>query len=120
MRRFGLLFTIATLAAMLTLAVASEGKEIKVSGEILDMACFLSHGAKGPDHAPCAVKCAKAGQPIGLLSSDGTVYLLFASHEDSSPFEKAKDLAGQQVEIQGKSVSKGSIQAIEVASVVPK
>ena len=81
------------------------------------MACYVAHGAKGADHAGCAKKCVKEGQPMGLLSSDGAVYLLYASHDDSSAFEKTKDFAGEKVEIKGKAATKAGIKGIEVHSV---
>ena len=30
-----------------------------VKGEVLDMACYLDHGAKGEKHKGCAEKCIK-------------------------------------------------------------
>ncbi len=93
--------------------------ELTVRGEILDMACYVAHEAKGPDHAACAKRCAKGGQPIGLLAEDGTVYLLYASHEDGAAFEQAKEHAGQQVEIAGVAATQANIKGIEVHGVKP-
>ncbi len=90
-----------------------------VQGEILDMACYIAHEAKGPDHAGCAKKCVKGGQPMGLLTEDGTVYLLYASHKDDSAFEQAKEHAGQSVEITGVAATQAGIKGIEVNGVKP-
>lgn len=90
---------------------------LTVQGEILDMACYMAHEAKGPDHAACAKRCVKGGQPMGLLAKDGTVYLLYANHEDGAAFDAAKELAGQNVELAGKSATQGAVTAIEVHSV---
>ena len=75
----------------IAITVADEGHEhgeheemLTVRGEILDMACYIAHGAKGDDHAGCAKRCVKGGQPMGLLAEDGTVYLLYAGHKDAS------------------------------------
>ena len=76
-----------------------------------------AHGAKGPDHAACAKRCAKGGQPIGLLADDGAVYLLYANHEDGSAFEATKELAGTKVMISGKKFEKDGITGIEVNEV---
>src|SRR5215831_14135979 len=93
---------LATAALVAAPAAADEkkaaAKDKAVQGEILDLACYIGHGASGPSHADCAKECAKGGQPMGLLSSDGTVYVLLADHEDSGPFDKAKDLAGKKAE----------------------
>jgi hypothetical protein len=115
------LVAIAFFSILLGAAVAgtamADGDEVTVRGEILDLACYIGHGATGEEHAPCAVKCVKGGQPMGLLSADGKVYLLVANHNDAAAFEQAKELAGKQVELQGTSMSRDGIQAVEVRSV---
>lgn len=97
---------------------AHEG-QLTVRGEVLDMACFLAHEAKGPDHASCAQRCVKGGQPMGLLAEDGTVYLLYANHDDGAAFEAAKEFAGRKVEIDGVASSQSGIRGLEVAAVRP-
>ena len=54
---------------------------------------------------------------MGLLASDGTVYLLYAGHDDSSAYEAAKHFAGEKVEISGKAATKAGIKGLEVRSV---
>ena len=90
---------------------------ITVQGEVLDLACYMGHEAKGEDHAKCAQSCVKSGQPMGLLTSDGTVYLLYASHRDAAPFEETKSHAGKQVELQGKPADRSGMKGIEVSGV---
>ena len=94
-----------------------EAQKLTVQGEVVDLACWVAHGAKGAEHVKCAQACAKGGQPIGLLTADGTVYLLFASHEDGSAFAQAKERAGQNVEITGLASTKGGIHGLEVNAV---
>jgi hypothetical protein len=101
----------------LGIALGEEAEVFSVEGEIIDMACYVSQEAKGPDHAGCAKRCVKAGQPMGLLTDDGTVYVLYASHKDGSAFEAAKDHAGAKVQISGTLSTRGGIKGIEVATV---
>jgi len=96
---------------------ADEEKKITVKGEILDLACYISHEGKGIKHQNCALTCLKHGQPMGLLSEDGTVYLLLADHKDSKAFEEAKGYAAEQVEISGELSERSGIKAITVKSV---
>jgi len=93
-------------------------KEAKVeswTGEIVDMGCFLDHGAKGEKHQECAAKCIAGGMPMGLLMEGNKVVLLTPSHENHDPFEAAKEMAAKQVKITGKLITRGGIQAIEVS-----
>ena len=98
------------------LGFAAE-KAVTVKGEIVDLACYLDHGAKGEKHKACALTCLKNGEPMGLLTSDGTVYLLLAPHEDAKAFEEAKALAAEQVEVTGAPAEKAGIKGLLVESV---
>src|SRR5690349_18956859 len=55
----------------------ASGKRQRVTGEVVDVSCFLQLGKHGAAHAACATKCANNGQPIGLLTSAGALYFLF-------------------------------------------
>jgi len=112
---------LALCVAAAALGVAADekhkGDKVTLQGEILDMACYVAHEAKGAEHAKCAQSCVKGGQPMGLLSTDGQVYLLYASHDDASGFESAKQHAGKQVEITGIAAKRGPMNGLEVHAV---
>ena len=67
-----------------------------VTGEILDMECYMSSGAHGPDHKECAASCISRGEPVGILADDGKVYLLIKG-KDAAVFAEAKKHAGEMV-----------------------
>ena len=52
-----------------------------VEGTLVDMACYFKMGASGEKHARCAVKCAKGGNPMGVLKkgTDEVYTLLIAA-----------------------------------------
>src|SRR5436305_499890 len=52
------------------------GKTDTVVGEIIDFSCYLQVGKHGEKHRACGQKCLRNGQPIGLLTQDGGLYLL--------------------------------------------
>jgi hypothetical protein len=58
--------------------VLSTGKPATVTGEVVDVSCYLQLGKRGEAHVPCGTKCIRNGQPIGLLDSKDNLYLLFA------------------------------------------
>ncbi len=70
-------------------------------GEVVDLNCYITRGAKGPDHASCAKGCAKGGQPMGLLTDDGTLVLLSKDNKSKDAFESVKEMAGEQASIDG-------------------
>ena len=119
------LHVIALLFALLALPLAAlasgdhdhEHEGVTVKGEVLDLSCYIAHGAKGEDHAGCAKRCVKGGQPMGLLAEDGTIYVLFADHSDGSAYEKSQSFAGKMVEISGPMAEKAGMKGITVHSV---
>lgn len=94
---------------------ASGQEQVSVSGEIVDLACYLSKGSKGKRHKACAEMCAKKGLPIGVLTDAGDVYLLIEDHDNPGPYDAAKGLAGEQAEVSGKKFTKGGVQSILVS-----
>ena len=52
------------------------GKPVSLVGEIIDLSCYLQVGKHGDKHRGCGQKCALSGQPLGLLTKDGGVYML--------------------------------------------
>ena len=62
-------------------APAATPAVVSVTGEVLDMACYLDHGAHGEKHAECAKTCIESGLPVGIKSSDGKVYLVIGEHK---------------------------------------
>ena len=80
MRRMFAGLTVA--AFVLALGAPAFAKEETVKGQIVDMSCYnMDKSNTGVDHKmpkgdtkDCAISCAKAGQPMALLTSDGKVY----------------------------------------------
>lgn len=54
------------------------GKLVTITGEVIDLSCYLQLGKHGEAHKDCAQKCMKAGNPIGLLDKDGGIHILMA------------------------------------------
>jgi len=96
-------------------AVAQE--DITTQGEIIDMACYMAKGLKGPSHKACAQLCAKKGVPMGILTDSGDVYLLLDDHNNSDPYDAAKKLAGERAEVTGKKFNKQGVASIVVSAV---
>lgn len=93
---------------------AAAQDAITLSGEIVDLSCYLSKGSKGKRHKACAELCAKKGLPIGVLSDSGDVYLLLEDHDNPGGYDTAKSLAGERAEVTGKKFSSGGVQSILV------
>lgn len=95
-------------------AVAQD--TVTVTGEVVDLACYLAKGSKGERHKSCAEHCVKEGKPVGLLTDSGDLYLLIDDHDDAAPFDAAKALVAKRAKITGKKFSKGGVQSVLVTS----
>jgi hypothetical protein len=58
--------------------VLASGRPAAVTGEVVDVSCYLQLGKRGEAHVPCGTKCITNGQPIGLVDVRDSLYLLFA------------------------------------------
>ncbi|HSU85967.1 MAG TPA: hypothetical protein VLI42_04475, partial [Chthoniobacterales bacterium] len=94
---------------------ASATKE--VTGEIVDMMCYVDHDAKGEKHANCGEKCIKGGGPVGIVS-DGKAYLVVGAHKPMN--DELAPLAGKTVTLKGKMASNGGMTMLENAEIVKK
>lgn len=116
--------TLAFTAALATapLAIAEEkgadpAASKEITGEIVDMMCYIDHNAMGEKHAGCAEKCIKGGGPVGILS-DGKAYLVIGAHKPMN--EELAPLAAKTVTLKGKLVSNGGVSMLENAEIVKK
>jgi len=111
-------FTIA--CCLLAASSNAQDKPKTISGEVLDMSCYMASGAHGDGHKSCAVTCIKGGSPMGLLTSDGKVYLLVENHDKKEAYADAKTHAGEQVTVTGTVSEKGGVQGIVVNEIKGK
>jgi hypothetical protein len=73
------LMTIALSAGLMVGAGFTASAEVKdVAGELVSIMCVAGNGdsGHGEGHSACALKCVKEGHPLGVMTSDGTIYKL--------------------------------------------
>ncbi len=75
-------WSVTTVSSAITGAKPVEGKATTVVGEIIDLSCYLQVGKHGEKHRECGQKCVRNGQPVGLLTEDGSVYMLIDEEHD--------------------------------------
>lgn len=115
-----------------TMAAGVDGKPrpgtaITAVGEIVEFSCYLQLGKHGEKHRACGQKCINNGQPIGLVTADGTLYMLMEEEHDprrdgaTSDFRKAAaEHTAHVMEVSGTLASLGGYKAIYVQGYVKK
>jgi hypothetical protein len=96
-------------------APAAAGQTQSITGEVVDLMCYLDHGAKGEKHKSCAEKCIKSGGPVGLLSGEH-LYLVIGDHKPMN--DELASKAAQTVTLRGKVVERNGMKMIENAELV--
>src|ERR1700720_4042516 len=112
--------TFIAALAISPLAVAQEhehGKDAaatkEVTGEIVDMMCYVDHNAVGESHGQsCGAKCIKNGGPVGIVS-EGKAYLVVGEHKPIN--EQLAEYCGKNITVKGKLAERGGIAMIENA-----
>ncbi|HEY5998149.1 MAG TPA: hypothetical protein VI078_02480 [bacterium] len=106
------------LAPWMTALAAAAGQEkVSIKGEIIDTYCYATEGAKGDGHRECALACAKAGIPVGLLE-DGTdkVYVLLPNKAATALPASVLENMARKVTVNGTVITKGGSQFLSVDS----
>jgi hypothetical protein len=91
----------------------ASGETKKITGEVIDMACYVDHNATGEKHADCAKKCITSGLPVGLKADDGKTYLLIGEHKPLN--SELAQYAAKKITVEGKFTSRDGVNMIENA-----
>ncbi|HIG16572.1 MAG TPA: hypothetical protein EYQ31_04360 [Candidatus Handelsmanbacteria bacterium] len=88
-----------------------------VTGEVIDIACYVRHDATGPKDVKCALNCAELGMPLGILEEGTeTIYLIIpAGH--GAPKEAVVGFIGQHVTAKLMIFRNGGLNSAEVMSI---
>lgn len=63
-------------------AVLEGGKAATITGELVDVSCYLQLGKRGEAHIPCGSDCIRHGQPAGIVDASGKLTILFVEEHD--------------------------------------
>jgi hypothetical protein len=96
---------------------ATKKSDARLTGEIVDITCYLDHESKGEKHASCARKCIEGGMPVGIIA-DGQLYVVIMSGHQS-PNAKLAPYAGRLVSMSGKRIERDGLRAIDMEDVRP-
>ena len=117
--------TFIAALAISPLAVAAENEQAadtsaskELTGEVVDMMCYVDHNAVGEKHGQsCGAKCIKSGGPVGILS-DGKAYLVVGEHKPMN--DQLAEYCGKTITLKGKLAQRGGIAMLENAEIVKK
>lgn len=95
---------------------ARPAPEVTLTGEVVDLHCYLARGARGADHASCANACLSRGVTPGFLTEDGQLLVLLAERP-VSPKETLAGLAGERATLKGSLVDRDGVRGVQLKSI---
>jgi hypothetical protein len=111
-------FVVPMFLLVAVFAAEQAAKTTTVKGYVLDSACAFTKSLKKPISAECAIACAKAGSPLVILSSTGTIYWPIAdTTPSSSQNDRLLPYAGKTVTVSGKVFQRGGSTAIVISKI---
>jgi hypothetical protein len=114
-----LLIVTALIVGSRLMSAEEKGADVTLTGTVVDMHCYVTHGIHDAKHTGCANACIARGVPAGFLTDDGTLYVLF----DEKPFsvkDKVAGLADVPATLKGTPVVRGGIKGIQIKSIEKK
>lgn len=108
---------LVALVCVVALAVPNAVAESTVTGMLIEAACGQNLGEATPsdEHVACMVRCARNGDPIGILTDDG-LYTVTGDWLKRNGARMA-ELMAQQVKATGEIRREGGQLQIAVASI---
>ena len=116
---------LATLITVTVLAAAStavslaqpKGERVTVTGEVIELWCYLEAGDRGAAKKACATACAKAGNPIAIVDAKGQLFTLAGLKSHQSAQELLLDKMSETVTVTGTLVKNPNVQMIYIEQV---
>ena len=93
-----------------------KGERFTVTGEVVEMWCYLEAGDRGSAKKACATACAKAGNPVALVDDKGELYVLAGLKSHQPAQELLLDKMSERVTVTGTLVKHPNAQMIYIES----
>ena len=95
----------------------NEGNEVTITGQVIDTYCNTTAGASGAAHKACAEACAKSGEALAILASDGTIYLPVSARPADPQNPRLLPFAEGKVKVTGTHRLNHGLHTIEIKTI---
>lgn len=96
-------------------AHGGAGQLQQVTGEVVDLACYLGEGARGAGHRECAQKCIASGLPVGIKTEKGLYLVVGSEHGPAN--ETLAPLAAETVTAEGQVTERDGVHLLAIRKV---
>jgi predicted lipoprotein with Yx(FWY)xxD motif len=104
--------------AMLGMTASAVTTEETITGMLVEAGCAAMGGTNpSAEHVACMVKCARSGDPIGILTDDGLYKITGNWASENS--DKLAEWMAKQVHATGETSQAGGELLLEVSTIEP-
>lgn len=126
---------LAAIALLLGVAIGattpppetSNRHYVTLRGEIVDYYCYIEKGLTGPMHKACGTRCVAGDICMGLLTTDGALYMISVNHLRAmdplsfrtipDPFTSCRSWIAEKVDLSGYAMERKGAKIIEIMDV---
>jgi len=105
------------LSAQQQRPAAAAGNDMTLTGQVVDVNCFVSMGASGASHKACASACAKAGVALAILGSDGNLYMPVSAKPGDPQNPRLEPFVEGRVKVTGTHRMASGMHTIEIKTI---
>ncbi len=105
----------------------SKRRLVTFRGEIVDYYCYIEKGLTGPAHRECGVRCVAGDVCMGLLTTDGDLYMISVNHLRAmdplsfkgipDPFNTCRGWIAETVDLTGYAMERKGQRILEIMGV---
>ncbi len=112
--------TLLLAGSALTAHEEHAGGAQTLTGEVVDVMCYLSHGASGlgAGHADCGKKCVLGGLPVAIKVGDQLYLAVGSKHETANA--TLAPFVGQMVTVMGEVLERDGQHLIAISQITPQ
>jgi len=104
----------AAVRAQVGTSKNTQGREVTMTGRVVDLNSFMTGEYASEDHAMCTADCIRNGVPAGLETNTDLIIL---GKGMTGPDKVVLPLAFEQVEVRGKLFEKSGVKYLDIISI---
>ncbi len=114
-RQVASLIVVVAVAGSTGVRAGTSGRVL--TGELVETYCWAKVRVGGPEHARCAIECAKRGIPVGVMDeASRTLFVLLPGRDKATLPPELVSLMGRRVSIRGEIIQRAGANFVAVQS----
>jgi hypothetical protein len=93
------------------------GKKVTLTGNVVDLACYVASNEHGASHKACAKACLLNGSAFGIETADGNIITVFGAGPNDKPNAKLLPYVEDKVTVTGEEFTGHGVTGIRIDTI---